>query len=103
MLPLVFAAVAGNGFASAFTSVFALALLAGLRLYGGLLAGAGRFCVGVVVVFFGVGLGDGVDVVATPRLRYANRAGAADRVNDRPDEDPIQLLAALDAEAMVCS
>lgn len=102
MLPLVFAAGAGEGFASPFASDLAVVLLAGLRLYGSLFAGAGRFCVGVVVVFFGFGVGGGVDVVATPRLSCAQRSGAAERDRRRPKDELMQHLAALDAEAIVC-
>ena len=102
MVLLLLAAGAGDGFTAAFESDLAVALLDGLRLYGGLFAGAGRFCVGVVVVFFEVGVAGGVDVVATPRLRDANLAGVAERVSDKLGEDLMQHLAALDDKAIMC-
>lgn len=54
-----------------------------------------------MVVFFGVWVGGGADVVATPRLSCAQRSGAAERDRREPEDELMQHLAALDAEAIV--
>ena len=95
LLPLLLAAgVAGFG------PGFPFPLLAGRRLKGPLAVGAGRFCVGVVVVFFGVEAGGGV-AVETARLMPANLAGALERARFNPEDDLMQHPAALPAEAIV--
>ena len=94
LLPLLLAA--GVGFAPEFP----FPLLAGRRLNGALAVGAGRFCVGVVVVFFGVEIGGGV-AVETARLKLANLAGAAERARVNPEDDLTQHLAALPADGIV--
>lgn len=55
-----------------------------------------------MVVFFGVGVGGCVDVVATPRLRDAKDACAGERAKLSVEDDFMQHLAALDAEAIMC-
>lgn len=57
--------------------------------------------VGVVVVFFGVGVCGGV-AVERERLRHANLAGAAERTTLKPEDELMQDLAALPADAIVC-
>lgn len=81
--------------------MFPFPLLAVRRLYGALADSAGRFEVGVVVVFFGVGVGSGV-AVETERLRHANLAGAVERATLNAEDELMQHLAALPADAMVC-
>lgn len=94
-LPLLFVAGVGFGFA------FPFPLLVGRRLNGALAVCAGRFCVGVVVVFFGVGAGGGV-AVETARLRCTRRSGVAERARLSPNEDRMLHLAALPAVAISC-